>query len=508
MQVQLVALAYALLAILLGYVGSRALPPIEGRERFFAVWILITVSLFLSSNPFVFLGLSAAILFLAKPANRSQYFVFYIFTLHMVPNGVGALIPFPGLNYLIFLNFLELAAIVLLIPLLLRAPNKPAAGYNNTRLDQLVVLYFLLVLALGFRSLPLTSVVRLGVDFGLMMLVPYFAARNSISSIEDISRFIRFWVIVCVVLAIAALVIQYKSWNYYDAISGELFGELAVIRRGGSFRAGGIRTAATLGPTILGFALTIGVAFAQILKKQSGNKLIQLRLAQTLFLVAIFTTQSRGAWLALLVMAILYADLFSQLSATKIFRRMMLVVGGGIGIFMLQINSLLELDQYGTFEYRYNLILNSWQLIKQYPFFGLGGSLDNTVMEASRQGQGIIDVVNTYLAVAINYGIVGTLVFLLILALPIVILWILAKRLNAVGLEAERDICRLMIVVLTGLAVLLGTISWVGVLSQYMFLMVGIAAGAVGMAKAALAGPQQKEGFAGGAGSGLIHIKG
>ena len=498
MQVQLAALAYALFAIFLGYAGSRAFPPIGERERFFVVWVLITVLLFLSTNPFVFLSLSAVILFAAKPSNRSHYLVFYIFALHMVPIKVGAPIPFPGLNYLISMDVPKLATIVLLLPLLLRTPNKLAADYRNTRLDQLVILYFVLMVALGIRNLPLTSIVRSSVDFGLIMLVPYFAARNSITSVGDLHRFIRYWIVVCIVLAVAGLITQYKYWNFYGSISSELFNEFSVIRGGSSFRAGDLRSAVMLNPTTLGYALSIGVVFAQFLKKQSGNKIIRLRLVQILFLLAIYTTHSRGAWFALLVMAMLYIDLFSRFSAKRALRRTALAVGGMIVVFTLQISSFLALDKFGTFEYRYQLIINSWQLIKQYPLFGLAEFRESSVLEASRQGQGIVDMTNTYLAVALRSGIVGTVMFILIFALPIISLWKSAGRLSSIQMTAESDICRVMIVVLAGLALLLGTISWIGLLPHYTFLLVGIAAGVAGLARAALAGTQKRRSPAGG----------
>ena len=58
-----------------------------------------------------------------------------------------------------------------------------------------------------------------------------------------------------------------------------------------------------------------------------------------------------------------------------------------------------------TVEYRQELFETSWALIKQNPLFGNPFvALD---MENLRQGQGIIDLVNGYLQVALYYGLVG-----------------------------------------------------------------------------------------------------
>lgn len=500
MLVQITALAYSLFGILLGYGGSRRVLSPKELNRFFVAWVLITISLFLISEPLVFLGLAALILIASKPSDKSQYLAFYILALHMVPFKVGALIPFPGLNYLILLDFPKLSAAVILVPLLFWGSREPTGQNRKSKLDWLIILYFMFISALAFRELPFTSGLRSSFDLGILILVTYFAARNAISSVGDMNRFVRYWVILCVVLAILALMTQYKYWNFYDSISGALIKKLFVLPGFGNFRGDILRSTVTLGPTILGFTLSMGVVFAQFLKRQFANKLGWLRLMQMLFLGAIYGTHSRGAWLALLVMVILYADFFVRSSATRSLIRLALVIGGVIGVLALELAGFFALDEYGTFQYRYDLIINAWQLIKEYPFFGIGssfGAYDNTVLEASRQGQGIIDIVNTYLQVALNSGLVGAAMFLSIFAIPVVNLRTMARRLGSEQLAAEQDYCNLMIVVLIGLAALLFTISWVGILPYYTFLLVGVAAGVTALAKAALAGRRQRESLAG-----------
>jgi O-antigen ligase len=58
-----------------------------------------------------------------------------------------------------------------------------------------------------------------------------------------------------------------------------------------------------------------------------------------------------------------------------------------------------------TLLYRERLAERSWELIQQHPL--LGDQLAFTKMEDLRQGQGIIDFVNTYAEVALSYGIIG-----------------------------------------------------------------------------------------------------
>jgi O-antigen ligase len=60
--------------------------------------------------------------------------------------------------------------------------------------------------------------------------------------------------------------------------------------------------------------------------------------------------------------------------------------------------------------YRQRLAERSWELIQQNPFFGSPFGLLH--LEELRQGQGIIDLVNTYATVAMYYGLIGLSLFL------------------------------------------------------------------------------------------------
>jgi O-antigen ligase len=60
--------------------------------------------------------------------------------------------------------------------------------------------------------------------------------------------------------------------------------------------------------------------------------------------------------------------------------------------------------------YRQRLAVRSWQLFQEHPLFG--DQLAVQKMEDLRQGEGIIDLVNTYAQVALFYGIVGLALFI------------------------------------------------------------------------------------------------
>ena len=65
----------------------------------------------------------------------------------------------------------------------------------------------------------------------------------------------------------------------------------------------------------------------------------------------------------------------------------------------------------GNIDYREKLIDNSMIVIERNLWFGSRDFLDTPEMEAMRQGQGIIDIVNSYIAVALKTGVVGLALF-------------------------------------------------------------------------------------------------
>ena len=69
-------------------------------------------------------------------------------------------------------------------------------------------------------------------------------------------------------------------------------------------------------------------------------------------------------------------------------------------------------SEQNTITYRQQLFENSIVVIKKHPLFGSINYLSTPEMEAMRQGEGIIDIVNTYLQVSLESGLVGLFLFI------------------------------------------------------------------------------------------------
>jgi O-antigen ligase len=78
--------------------------------------------------------------------------------------------------------------------------------------------------------------------------------------------------------------------------------------------------------------------------------------------------------------------------------------------------------------YRHRLAERGWEVVLAHPFFG--DQFPWPEMEDLRQGEGIIDIVNTYLGVALNYGFIGLFCFLSFILLGMTRAYARAKELS------------------------------------------------------------------------------
>jgi O-antigen ligase len=109
----------------------------------------------------------------------------------------------------------------------------------------------------------------------------------------------------------------------------------------------------------------------------------------------------------------------------------------GMGDYIVGLINMTSTDETASFNvlYRQELLTQSLALIHQSPWFGVPNYMQS--LENLRQGEGIIDLVNTYLVIALNVGILGVGLFLVPYGL---ILWKQASANHDESLEnrAER----------------------------------------------------------------------
>jgi O-antigen ligase len=183
----------------------------------------------------------------------------------------------------------------------------------------------------------------------------------------------------------------------------------------------------------------------------------------TLLAIGLLTPFSRGPWVGAVVVLVLL------MVATPVPRRslirMLAVVGFAIVCisFTPLADKIIDLmpfvgtvDSYNV-DYRARLFDAAWIVIQMNPWFGSTTYMSTPEMLSMIQGEGIIDLVNVYVNVALDHGIVGLSLFSG--AFFVAIAGVL-KRKKQLDVSAEEQLLgACLFAALGGLLVIIATIS-------------------------------------------------
>jgi O-antigen ligase len=121
--------------------------------------------------------------------------------------------------------------------------------------------------------------------------------------------------------------------------------------------------------------------------------------------------------------------------------------------------------------YRQRLLDNAWLVIERHPWFGSVDYLQTPEMLSMIQGQGIIDIVNTYVRVALDHGISGLLLFALFFALAGLGVF---KSLRQAKEPEPRLLGRALLATLAGVLLTIFTVSSISVIPWMYWTLAGV----------------------------------
>ena len=111
-----------------------------------------------------------------------------------------------------------------------------------------------------------------------------------------------------------------------------------------------------------------------------------------------------------------------------------------------------------NFDYRVRVFEVATGVILQSPFFGAFNALYSPAMQELRQGQGIIDIVNTYIGVGLRSGLVGMSLFAGFFVAVALRLWPILRSASLADTGAG-DVGRALLAALACIVVTIGTVS-------------------------------------------------
>lgn len=379
------------------------------------LWLALTVIAFVSHSFWVY-G-AAALIVLALAQQREPNIPALFFSLLFLFPLASADIPGFGLmNYFFSLNHLRLLALVVLLPAFLSLrQSRNALPFGRIWPDRLLSGYLLLIVLLNLRDTTLTDAARQAFYMFVEVVLPYYVISRGLKDITRFKEALLCFVLAALLMAVVAIFEYFRHWLLYKAVvdvMGLDWGYGVYLARSGSLRA-----IASAGQSIpLGFAIAVALGLYLFLQTSIANRL-QRYLGMLVLGMGLIVPLSRGPWVgAAVIVAVFIATgkgaikrlILLGLTGLLSIPFLALLPGGQKILDMLPFSGSVER---GTVDYRERLLENSLVVIQRNPWFGSVDFLKTPEMEALRQGQGIIDIVNTYLGVALSYGLVGLVLF-------------------------------------------------------------------------------------------------
>ena len=407
--------------LLLYWLAASAFPQSSRNgdlRRWCAVFMIVTALAFASPSLWVYATAMVVVVgaFLAMPGERAERAAaLWALLLLAVPN-VGAYIPgFGGIGNFFEMQHSRALTLALLLPAAMMLPRDPQRpGAFGVATDWFVAAYFLVQLVVVLPYATKTDLIRQAFVQVIDTLLPYWVFSRAFKSPEGLRNAMRAFLLTAMVLAVLAVFESLKRWPLYDAVpeAWNIDWDLIIFLE----RAGFLRAKASAGHSlVLGFVLVMAIGFWSALKADVPQRwLVALG---TLGLTAgLLASLARGSWFG----AIVFVILLTLLGQGGVRGLVVLVLAAGGSILVATQVSALQgfvdmLPFIGTVDsdnvtYRQRLLEISLDLIQQSPLLGFPGYLN--YMEELRQGQGIIDIVNSYVGIMLNTGVVGLLCYL------------------------------------------------------------------------------------------------
>jgi O-antigen ligase len=334
------------------------------------------------------------------------------------------------------------------------------------------------MLRLNIDSLTIT--IRYGfyalVDIGL----PYYVASRIANNHTALKQIIYTIWYACLVTALLAIYETATNKLLYESLQTTLnqyWGYGRTLMRGDRLRAQTI----TGQPIALGYVMMIGLSMHCFVAGQKLNKTIT-QIASIALVGGLIASISRGPWIGAAAAIVTYAALSAK-SLGSIFKFTIATIAVSVVVLNSPWADAIKshLPFIGTVEnenitYRQNLLEFSIQVIAQNPFFGAYDYLYHPALQSLRQetANGLIDVVNTYVGIAMSNGLVGLTFFLGAFLLSTLACW---RRMKATSSTDtwERNIGRTLIAAIVGIMVTIFTTSSITVIPTFYWLIIGLA---------------------------------
>ena len=443
------------------------------------VWLCVTVAAFAGYSFWVFAAV--ALVAAAVVAGRDgQRIGLYAFVMFAVPP-IQAVIPGMGvINYLAEVDYLRILSLAVLVPACMAAHRRPGVEPLGRPLaDKFLLGYLLLQLLLQWPTDTATNTLRNAVYAVIDVVLPYYAASRALRSVEDWRDALSSFVVAVIVMAPMAAFEYVKHWLLYSSLPsamGVRFGMGHYLNRGDSLRA----LVSTGHSLVLGYVSAVALAFFAFVHRYVPNRKAAIVLLG-LLLVALFAPVSRGPWIGAAVVAGVL--LLTAPNKTRVLTRSLawglpacaVLLVTPMGDKIIDLLPFVGTVDAANVTYRQLLFDVSMQVIGMNPWLGSSNYLSLPIMQQLVQGEGIIDLVNSYISIALASGIVGLTLFCGVFASSA---WGVFQRMRRAPPDDEAALLgRALLAATAGVLVMIATLSSILTVPTVYWMLAGLGVG-------------------------------
>lgn len=494
--VVIMGLSLAVLWLVRPLATEKAIAPEDFKRRAVA-WIAITLLGFFAHNYWLYslLTVPLMVIYGGRDSNRLCFFLFLLFAMPPFP---AELPGFGVFNRLFAVDHLRWLALAVLMPAYWSLRVQPGVDpFGRTLADKFVIGYMGLWFVLQVPETTFTNLFRIILTLFTDIFLPYYVGSRALRTVKDHRDALMSFVVAVLIMAPIAVFETLRTWLLYSQL--EMVLGLPNWGMGGYLeRDGGILRAIAMAghPIVLGFHMAVALSLCCFTYGSVANK----RKWWAMFFVlmaGLIAAMSRGPWVGTAAMIVVMLATGPR-AASKFMQAFMWA--------LLLIPVLLSTDQgqkvidylpfIGTVETRnvegrQHLFEVSLRVIADYPFFGALDFITHPEMEALRGNDGIVDLVNSYVSIALATGLVGLTLFV---GPFLVAIFGTLRAVFTLDKQSEIHLLgRSLLGAIVAIMVTIGTVSSICAVPVVYFTVVGIAVGYVRMVATQPAG-----GFPGG----------
>ncbi len=436
---------------------------------FASVIFLVSV---VTTNVYVAFMMYAALCVYVTNTEPKNLIYFYIALLPVFPIDVELPLGLPGIDTLVVLNHYRVIVLAMLAPAIFKIlaqggrffdPLKTYSGF----IDRLVIVFIVLQAISLFRDYDLLVASRRSIFLFVDIWIPYFVISRSVKSVGTALVILLY---TAIMMAVIGFIEQKIFLRIFDAITlpmGEPY--IFVKTRNGLMRA----YASMSNPLILGFLFAMVFLLAIKVRDLVAVPRYTPFIFAFLVILGSEATVSRspifGNVIGVLVLLwwSLGRDFVVKTAkyAFIVFWILLIAFFSGGAKFLFAFD-----DDQGTFQYRYDLIFNASEIIVRSPLFGTSPwiYLKDPAMLRSLQGEGIIDITNTYLLIALNSGLPALMAY--------VGIWFALLR-GLYSVQAKDELSAILMGVCIVTMVMLFITSPISFASAYYWLLIALVCG-------------------------------